>query len=41
MAKEWKINNWFMKTLFVCACISGVITVLFLITGFIGAMLTP
>jgi hypothetical protein len=31
---EWKINNWFMKTLFVLGSISGLITAVSFLIGF-------
>lgn len=39
--REWKINNWFMKTLFVLASIFGVLGAISFITGMIIGMLNP
>lgn len=35
---EWKIEGWFMKTLFVLAAISGVLDLIFFVIGFISAL---
>jgi len=35
---EWKINNWFMKTLFVLGSGSGVLTAIYVVVSFIKGL---
>lgn len=37
--KEWKIDNWWKKTLITAAAIQGFLTILTFFIGFFGALI--